>query len=104
MDKGSTYTMEWCLKRDWIDALRSGKYRQTQNAYADFINERVSYYCCLGVERVLAVGKWDNVTPYEAGDMSFECQGSCIRLNDDEGRDFLYIADWIEDNIRAVLK
>jgi hypothetical protein len=95
------YTMEWCLKRDWIDALRSGKYKQTQFMYYDDIDNT---YCCLGVERVVAVGKWDNVVPYVADDLSFECQARCATLNDSEGRDFLYIADWIEDNIRAVLK
>jgi hypothetical protein len=94
------YTMEWCLKRDWIDALKSGKYKQGIGAYYDFYRNE---YCCLAVERVVAVGDWDGIPPANAGDMSKELLIACITLNDDEARDFNYIADWIEDNVRAVL-
>jgi hypothetical protein len=94
------YTMRWDLKRDWIDALRSGEYKQVRGTFFD---SRSNVYCCLGVERVVAVGEWDDRTPSNAGDMSSELENACIYLNDVQRRNFNYIADWIEDNVRAVL-
>lgn len=92
-------TMDWCLKRDWIDALRSGEYKQVHGIYADF---QTKEYCCLGVERVIQGDTCVQRTPRDAGDISDNLQANCIRLNDRERRDFNYIADWIEDNVRSV--
>ncbi len=97
----------------WVDALRSGKYKQTKSAL-----RQGDYYCCLGVAcDVLGDGKWDAIARADsweyrfsdgqrkAGDLpvsmldklglSTEEQRVLIDMNDD-GDSFAKIADRIE--------
>lgn len=41
----STFMLPKAVKREWVSALRSGKYRQIDNQLTDGANG----YCCLGV-------------------------------------------------------
>jgi hypothetical protein len=52
------------IKRDWLEALRSGEYKQGQMALVNATtNPEVDQFCCLGVLCDLAVrqevGEWD---------------------------------------------
>lgn len=99
------------LKAKWIEALRSGKYEQCQDALHDGIG-----HCCLGVlEIVSGVPSRDKeilasrpVSKYgdeiDEGAYQFlpqPVQVDLARLND-RGSDFSEIADYIEANIPAV--
>ena len=112
------------VKRKWVKALRSGEYIQTQNSLYDYNGtDKPGGYCCLAV--LLAEMKPDAFVE-EAKTMwtrpsievrSTEAEGSIaddlaimwgldqanqftlVQLNDDDGKDFNEIADFIEDNL-----
>lgn len=55
------------LKQKWIDALRSGEYRQCSHAL-----RKEDSYCCLGVLADLVGGKWERPEiPLEDGTHRF---------------------------------
>lgn len=117
--------MDADLKRTWLEALRSGKFRQGTWALkklAGWDNE--PYHCCLGVlceaaglkEGELGAVKgfktfWDPAepnTPCSTGlPPAFRVRAgldamdeiNLVRMNDQEGRDFGQIAEWIEKNL-----
>jgi hypothetical protein len=93
--------MDAQLKAKWVEALRSGKYSQCKKRLTDGVG-----HCCLGVladAAGLQIGK-------EVGD---DLPGGYIkfddllgrdysmfpRMNDDEGKSFSEIADYIEANL-----
>ena len=100
----------------WLEALRSGQYEQGQHALK-YHNK----YCCLGVLcAVTGQGKWAKEEPavaegYEyAGCLDNELipeplaqrfgltkpvQAKLAALNDEDDRDFQWIATWIEGNL-----
>lgn len=98
------------FKAKWVEALRSGKYRQTQQA----LREK-NAYCCLGVAcDISGFGVWDddrflheegNNTGYlptglrERMGLEQLQESSLITMNDDEGKTFAEIADYIEANL-----
>ena len=110
------------LKQQWIEALRSGRYKQGIRALRD-INEA---YCPLGVLcDILDMTQWEH-SIWECGNGQkchiFSWRGSSVRLsykarhdiglpdsaqltimslNDRLGWTFAQIADWIEKNVIA---
>lgn len=99
------------LLKDWIDALRSGKYKQGHGAL--FRNGK---YCCLGVLMEIAYpeDEWE-ISPDTYGIMKgcattipeFLLQdiglhrddvSYLIEINDKSGYSFTQIADYLEEN------
>jgi len=98
---------------EWVAALRSGKYQQTQGTLTDGVG-----FCCLGVAcDVLNSDGWqreENVifysySGYEAAqslppsvreqlEISIDLELHLIKMNDN-GKTFSEIADYIEENI-----
>jgi hypothetical protein len=88
--------------KKWVAALRSGEYKQGQFA----MHKPDDSHCCLGVARTLMEDK-SNVDAYGAvgewlgakqGD--YRVYGGCeefVQLNDNDGKSFAEIADYIED-------
>lgn len=108
-------------KQDWIDALRSGKYKQGKGRLCSDEG-----FCCLGVLcDVKDPSKWTNLSAmrkpigtskymwskdawmvYGLGkdqmeelDITPEQHDKLIELNDDFGYNFERIADYIEENL-----
>lgn len=94
----------------WVEALRSGKYKQAQGHLRDGDG-----YCCLGVKRDIDGASWERT---ESGAYCTEVDGtqfpSSITLErwglseadkwkvadlNDVGWTFAEIADWIEANV-----
>lgn len=104
--------MDKDIKAFWVDALRSGKYKQAKKQLSDG-----KKFCCLGVLcDVMAHPLWEHDNDYDAQMMLDElweippalrkrCEITCreqtklIDLNDSENKTFSEIADWIEENL-----
>lgn len=105
------------FKDKWLTALRSGEYKQGQGCLYDSEND---CYCCLGVAVALVSdgvahdkGNWgyvDSTTEewQQSGildDYPQILQGwnkvtsILMDMNDEEGKSFLEIADYIEENL-----
>lgn len=94
----------------WVDALRSGDYKQGQNYL--YNNGK---YCCLGVAGcILGVSKaslinnkesrlFASVFPdnFTTDPMTYSLQSEFIKMND-SGCSFPEIADWIEANVEFI--
>ena len=86
----------------WVAALRSGRYKQTQGVF-----KRHNCYCALGVLHNEINGEWvldcnDGWVP-DAGLDSYDLTGipmehldEIVSMNDDDGKTFAEIADYIE--------
>lgn len=98
------------LKAKWLEALRSGKYKQGRGRLRDESNQ----FCCLGVLcDVGGLGAWgidDGGYFYEvngwkstlvppASDVIDRYEADLMALNDGNRLSFKEIADWIEENI-----
>lgn len=100
------------LVKEWVAALRSGKYAQGKHA----LRTQTNAYCCLGVAYDIATeGKgWVNESGWVTSDgfstdlsydlnlrlgLSFSDVRRLMRMNDKLGTSFSGIADWIEANI-----
>lgn len=105
----------------WLEALRSGKYRQT-TGFLKVEREGKQHYCCLGVLCEVLKDKYEIsegescVTPGltffdDSSDAltdklisTFKLEGDAVttlyRMNDDDGRSFAEIADWIEAHVQ----
>lgn len=105
----SEYTkLDPTLKSNWIQDLRSDKFRQGKSYFKYRLAPDTFRHCCLGV---FAEGtlKWDESEVRDRGEFTpSECleigldgiaQTELISMNDDEGKSFLDIADWIEANL-----
>jgi hypothetical protein len=110
--------MDKKIKKQWVKALRSGEYRQGAYALGRLSADGVyiESFCCLGVlahecdptpwvrdRELVAV---DPAGPFtlspkflEAAGLSREVIGQLAFLNDDGGKTFDEIADWIEENL-----
>ncbi len=88
------------LNRQWIKALRSGKYKQGRNNLHSH-----NTYCCLGVLQDTADVECTN-TDFLQGENGRSCvkgltsekQMRLAEMND-SGKNFQEIADWIEKYI-----
>lgn len=108
------------LKKKWVEALRSGKFKQTKK-FLCTRKEDTQEYCCLGVLcEVMGIPKkksYDNVYSYEFIGGTYSTRGlsqtmrhtefgrngqrvhyALIAMND-SGKTFSEIADWIEKNV-----
>lgn len=106
------------LKSRWLTALRSGDYRQTKGKLRSFRNDYFDDgYCCLGVLcDISGKGEWNGdyykmmiedgyshsseikLPGLDEFEMTPDQQSDLINMNDD-GKSFLEIADWIEENL-----
>lgn len=105
------------LKERWLTALRSGEYKQGRECLRCSDGDK---YCCLGVlADVYNPSLWIGVTccGYEYGylmesatdslpdkvaqtvGLDTDTQVELIKMNDDDGKSFLEIADHIEINL-----
>ena len=112
--------LEPSLKMKWVDALRSGKYKQGHTVLRD----KNDNYCCLGVLCDISNAKWDSdglneyvtrgatiypnrenigkaaMNTLEQDYVTGDSVGTHLwRMNDDENISFTQIADWIEHNL-----
>lgn len=103
--------MDMLIKRDWIEALRSGKYKQGTGR----LHGADGSFCCLGVLcHVALYGDWTfsyklncwtiinkyGTLPRNLVDqIGVMAQDKLIRMNDSNVT-FREIADWIEENIK----
>lgn len=108
------------FKKEWVKALRSGEYLQTQNRLVS--TESHPGFCCLGVACDLlaskGIGKWiddkswgvfyrylrDNRNYIPGASIQKFLGGAdfcnmLAYLNDDEGKSFKQIANYIEKHI-----
>jgi hypothetical protein len=102
------------VKKRWVEALRSGEYKQGREALRTTDNE----FCCLGVlcdivgvEWTLGAGReyghygrpqkvaYPDKRVYEACGLDDSHEGTLVKMNDDAGKTFTEIADWIEGNL-----
>ena len=110
--EGFTWTPEF--KARWVAALRSGKYEQGQKGL-----KVDNTFCCMGVAcdlidptRWTAEGQcWDfegEGEPFDFGGIATtsnpgivdrDSENKLVNMNDVVGRDFNFIADWIEANL-----
>jgi hypothetical protein len=93
--------MDANLKTKWVEALRSGKYKQTREGFFKHKNG----LCCLGVLCVVA-GEPPVLDENKSGNWSFvdrEAGLSDVSMRlasmNDEGTSFAEIADYIEANL-----
>lgn len=92
------------LRDDWVNALRSGEYKQTTNTLRRFDEDGNPSYCCLGVLSVLCDAPYaqisDNFLTHVNLVVGHAVDGDCLLANmNDEGKSFPFIADWIEANV-----
>jgi hypothetical protein len=101
--------MEKALKQKWLEALRSGKYKQGRFA----LRTKIDDYCCLGVLcDVSGVSEWEenglcysyggalSFLPFRLRDqLASGARAALVAMNDDYGMSFPDIADWIGTNI-----
>lgn len=104
--------MDLKIKDKWVKALRSGRYKQGHGKlYLPWENS----YCCLGVLcKVLrkpieegATDISDDISTELAKELGLsrrvknyiDVESRLVALNDEEGKDFYEIADWIEKNV-----
>ena len=113
------------MKQKWVEALRSGRYKQGQQHLRQRDKQGMPLYCCLGVlGEVYDHHRWigdsygsapgeeyypssDAVLPYEVvtalglydlTDEGMDVQDHLANMNDN-GQDFTEIADYIEENL-----
>lgn len=94
--------MDANLKAKWIEALRGGEFKQCTTVLCDDKTEEYPMYCCLGVLCVVAHMPPDAESYAQLNYMVGGYQ-PLVNLNDEEGKSFPEIADWIEANIPALI-
>lgn len=98
----------------WINALRSGKYKQTDGELKGLLNKGQPVFCCLGVVCDLAAKdggeKWDGIHYKDENEklpeqirkflkMTTTQHNKLIEMNDSQSKKFNEIADYIETKI-----
>ena len=87
--------MDAHLKAKWVEALRSGEYKQ-----ARLMLEDDGRFCCLGVLcKVAGLDTGDSGPTYRRLDKITGGYGQLVTLNDDQMKSFKQIARWIEVNL-----
>jgi hypothetical protein len=99
----------------WVSALRSGNYPQCQQVLVEG-NEASPSYCCLGVLGVTVLGyqprqlndTFEGAVDFRAGEAYAKVlpltgweASTFYRMNDQEGKSFDEIADWIEKHVEV---
>jgi hypothetical protein len=98
--------MDANLKTKWVEALRSGEYKQGTEY---LLNRCNGTYCCLGVLCVVYGIPNDRISmnmtttlPMDIDGLSEDvCSHLGDTMNDYQGKTFAEIADYIEANISA---
>lgn len=103
-----TYTkLDPEFKKVWLEALRSGKYKQARQTLRLVRNSR-PLYCCIGVAgvkmklmREVARFSASHATDHISMKMGLDMATAAhlVRMNDTEQLSFTEIADWIEANL-----
>lgn len=112
-------------KARWTAALRSEKYRQGQGVLRRRPTTGGALYCCLGVYAMECGVKFEPISPAMGGGTVFafdfenaredyttlpeewaqprgisdEAQNILMKMNDEDGRTFAEIADWVDANL-----
>jgi len=89
------------LKQKWIEALRSGNYTQGQGFLCND-----NKYCCLGVlAKIAGLSSESSYLLINEKDVSYinglplDKQHKLADMNDNQGKNFKDIANFIEENI-----
>lgn len=106
--------MDPVLKTKWLAALRSGEYKQGKHFLVDHNAENnETTHCCLGVlcevagsRRLPSVDGYmvnyvvctEELADYAFG-LTLKIQKYLMSMNDNQGKSFNEIADWIEENL-----
>jgi hypothetical protein len=95
--------MDTEVKRKWIEALRSGDFKQWRGALVA-TDGHDRWLCCLGVGFCIAkpdkdVGASWTDEAAEAIGLTVEQREILVSMNDSEKRSFAEIADYIEANL-----
>jgi hypothetical protein len=88
------------LKAKWVEALRSGKFKQCRGGLVEGGFSAPDAYCCLGVLWAIE-GKPDSLTILWNTTVG-DSKQTLINMNDKEGKSFVEIADWIDANLSVV--
>lgn len=108
--------MDKALKTKWLEALRSGKYKQGRYG----LRSEDDRFCCLGVLcDISGLGEWEDLPRggyiykrreegddgglpqflHDSANMTYQQEDRLMGMNDIDGLNFPEIADWIEENI-----
>lgn len=93
------------IKARWVEALRSGKYKQGKKC----LRSESDTYCCLGVLcDIKQKDIWENSITFDSfppsyildwAKLDFHTTINLADMNDNGGASFEEIADWIETNL-----
>ncbi len=109
------------VKKKWIEALRSRKFKQTKGVLKTELSSDKFGHCCLGVLHEIDGGNWhtnkygdfytgsririNSDDSYLRGKftrgLSYSEIMKLVELNDTHGKKFYQIANWIEKNIET---
>lgn len=84
----------------WVKALRSGEHKQIKGSYI-----KDGCYCAMGLGFMISGAVVGEIKLYGAGKTPlkmFDIKSNIISLNDEKGKSFPEIADWIEANIEFI--
>ena len=86
-------------KTNWLDGLRSGKYKQGQHCLQSGVNT----YCCLGVFCVVNKVPFNSMDTHLPSSVKLDqiIQSDLVTFNDEKSWNFLQIAEWIEKNVET---
>jgi hypothetical protein len=87
--------MDAQLKAKWVKALRGRKFKQGRQMLH---NGTGNEYCCLGVLCVVADKPLD-AESYAWLNSVTKDYGPFVKMNDEDGKSFKEIADYIEENL-----
>lgn len=90
-------TMDAELKAKWVKALRSGEYQQCRMTLRKSVDGNTSH-CCLGVLNEVRGVKNDPSGYIDFPNLVGDWQ-ILARMNDEQGKSFNQIADYIEANL-----
>lgn len=106
--------MKKAVVEAWLSGLRSGEYKQHRGALTDKFNdylprgdednkpiEEGTSFCCIGVAGMIAgfVGLMNTNECANFLNLDDSYTNELVKMNDDDHKSFLEIADWIEANI-----
>lgn len=100
--------MKEAIKKEWVAALRSGKYKQGRGK----LRHQNDTFCCLGVlidvmgeEWYVVAGNYrcDGLTTSLSDRLldvtELTSESTLMKMNDDKRKSFDEIADWIDENL-----
>ncbi len=103
--------MDEQIKKQWVEALRSGRYKQGREYLRTELSDGSYSYCCLGVLcDIREVGLWNSLYPgYHDNGLPNSTILDNVKLDfytalkladmNDNGASFGEISDWIDANL-----